>query len=174
MGDSDRSLGDERLTSKGFHSIRLMKKSDRPFIEKGLIETNWQDIPDDQKVMLKRKKCDKAMLNDFELFMKNKRIKYTIFVAVDSDDEPIGFISIGLSQNPTVKLRFGNIFDFYVTPEWRNKGVGQNLIAYAIHKIRKRKLKYAGLYVSANNEVALHLYDKFGFYSDRILKMKKL
>ncbi|MGA2310404.1 MAG: hypothetical protein ABSG57_12770 [Candidatus Bathyarchaeia archaeon] len=44
-------------------------------------DTNWQDIPDDQKTELDRTVCDKLVFDDFERFVKTERFKFRVFVA---------------------------------------------------------------------------------------------
>ena len=151
-----------------------MKDDDFPFMKQGLVDTNWQDIPEDQRVMLVRENCDIAMLEDFQSCQKNEKLKFKVFVATDSNDTPLGYISIGENQLPTVKISFGLILDFYVDEKYRKKGVGQELLDFALKYINQQGYSHAGLYVSMMNEAALHLYKKNGFNIDRILMMKKL
>ena len=41
--------------------IRLMRKSGLVFIRHGLSETNWQDIPEDQRRVLSRDECEERI-----------------------------------------------------------------------------------------------------------------
>lgn len=50
-----------------------------------------------------------------------------------------------------------------VHPEFQNKGLGKNLLKYAIFKIKKKGYKNVTLQVDENNAKALKLYEKFGF-----------
>jgi hypothetical protein len=59
-----------------------MQNSDIGFIRRGISETNWQDIPDDQKAVLDKNKCDKLVFDDFERFLRNERFKFKVFLAV--------------------------------------------------------------------------------------------
>jgi hypothetical protein len=45
-----------------------MRKSDLVFIRRGLSETNWQDIPEDQKHVMNRDECDKRIYEDFDRY----------------------------------------------------------------------------------------------------------
>ena len=162
------------MALKIVHEIRLMKNDDMPFLERGMLDTNWQDIPEDQRILVKREDCDIAMLEDYQSCKGNEKLKFKMFVATDADDMPLGFISVGVSQLPTVKLPYGLILDFYVDEIERNKGIGQELLDYVLEYFHKQGYSHAGLYVSKMNEAALHLYRKNGFDIDRILMMKRL
>jgi ribosomal protein S18 acetylase RimI-like enzyme len=137
-------------------------------------EANWLDIHEEQRAKLKREDCDDAIIEDFKSCQENDRLKFKVFVAADADDKPLGFVSIGEIQNPTVKLPYGAILDLYVDDKQRNKGVGNELLAHALKFINEQGYSHAGLYVSIKNEAAAQMYKKSGFYIDKILLMKKL
>ena len=46
-------------------TIGPMRKPDLGFVRRGLSETNWQDIPGDQKAVLRREECDRRVFEDF-------------------------------------------------------------------------------------------------------------
>jgi hypothetical protein len=46
-------------------AIRLLKESDLDFIYRGIIELNWQDIPDEQKLHLSKSQSDEIARNEF-------------------------------------------------------------------------------------------------------------
>lgn len=72
-----------------------------------------------------------------------------------------------------------------VHPKFQNKGLGTNLLKYAIFKIKKKGYENVSLEVDKDNTKALKLYKKFGFeivekyrenYKSRyymLLKLKK-
>jgi ribosomal protein S18 acetylase RimI-like enzyme len=108
-----------------------MQDSDISFIRKGISETNWQDIPDDQKAVLDGTVCDRLVFDDFERFMKNERFKFRVFIAVSETGSQVGFISVGELTNPTVGLPCGAVLDFWVATESRRQGVGSKLLDHA-------------------------------------------
>jgi ribosomal protein S18 acetylase RimI-like enzyme len=154
--------------------IRLMQDSDIFFIRRGISETNWQDIPEDQKAVLDKIKCDKLVFDDFERFLKNERFKFKVFIADSETDRQMGFISVGELTNPAVGLPFGAILDFWVAPEYRRKGVGGKLLDHALDYIRAQGYTHATILASSSNEKALSLYRKRGFYNDRVVLAKRL
>ena len=155
-------------------TIRLMKKSDFSFVRRGLSETNWQDIPDDQKEVLNKKDCATRIFHDFERYSKDKRFKFVVFVAESDNEERLGYVSVGELVNPTVGLKLGAVLDFWVEPHHRKEGVGSRLLDYALDYLRSRRYSHASIMVSAQNELALRMYKKRGFRADRIILAKKL
>ena len=84
--------------------IRPMRKADLSFDRRGLSETNWQDIPDDQKAMLKKKDSDKRIFDEFERYSKVRRYEFKVFVAESDKRNPLGYISVGAWKDRAVGL----------------------------------------------------------------------
>ncbi len=55
--------------------------------------------------------------------------KYFVFVARDTREQAIGFVSLYESYALYAEGVFGTLAEFYVCPEWRSKNVGFRLIA---------------------------------------------
>ena len=106
-----------------------MRDSDLAFVSRGLSETNWQDIPEDQKRFLNRAERDQGVFADFERYLNTERFKFRVFIAVSDDERPVGYVSVGELANPAVGLPLGSVLDFWVTPEFRDKGIG-NMLFY--------------------------------------------
>ncbi len=154
--------------------IRPMEESDLEFVRSGLSETNWQDIPEDQRRHLNRQECDKRVFEDFERYRKEERFKFRVFVAVANDERRVGYVSVGESMNPAVGLRLGAILDFWVSPEFRGRGTGGRLLDHAMEYIRNRGYSHCSILASANNAKALRSYEERGFHPDRIVLVKPL
>ena len=151
-----------------------MQEHDLPFVKLGLSETNWQDIPDDQKEVITREDADRRVFEDFNRFMKDDKFKFKVFVATTEDGEPVGYISVGELANPTVGIEFGSVLDFWVAKEFRGRGIGGKLLDFALKEIEKRGYSHASIFVSASNRKALQMYEKRGFLPDRINLAKRL
>jgi len=154
--------------------IRPMQDSDISFIRRGISETNWQDIPDDQKEVLDRTACDGLVFDDFERFLKNERFKFRVFIAVSETDSQVGLISVGELTNPTVGLPCGAVLDFWVAPEFRRHGIGSRLLDHALGYLLTQGYTHATILASSSNEKALSLYRKKGFYYDRVVLAKRM
>jgi ribosomal protein S18 acetylase RimI-like enzyme len=157
--------------------IRPMRKSDLAFIRRGLSETNWQDIPEDQKQVVSRDGCDRRIYEDFDRYLKNKRYKFKVFIASLKqlkNNLPAGYVSVGETVNPAVGLRYGAVLDFWVDPTFRNHGIGSQLLDYALSYIKSRGYTHSSILVSASNKEATRMYRRRGFYVDRLNLIKKL
>lgn len=155
-------------------TIRPMRDSDLSFVRRGLSETNWQDIPEDQKRFLNRAECDKRIFADFERYLNTERFKFGVFIAVPDDERPVGYVSVGELANPAVGLPLGSVLDFWVTREFRDRGIGTMLLDHALAHIHAQEYTHASILVSASNEKAIRMYEKRGFYRDRITMVKPL
>ncbi len=68
-----------------------------------------------------------------------------------------------ISNNPEQKI-IGTINSLGILPSHRRRGIGKALMTYGIQRLREKGCKMILLSVMANNEEALALYKKFGFY----------
>jgi len=149
-----------------------MRKSDLPFIHKGVAETNWQDIPAVLKKFANRAECDKRIIEEFNSLLKTKRYKFKVFVAVQKNT-PVGFISIGELIDHVLKSPCGALLDFWIAPESRKQGIGDKLFDYALKKLQDHDYTHLGLMVSASNKASLHMCECRGF-SPTYINMDKL
>jgi len=62
------------------------------------------------------------------------------------------------------------IHSFYVTKNFRNKGIGSFLLKESINLLKGEGIKRIELTVSPDNIYAIHLYEKFGFKKIDFLK----
>jgi len=85
-----------------------------------------------------------------------KRIKQgqSFVLFAYEDNIPVGMICYR-EQKKRIDIR-----DFYVLPEYRNKGIGKKLLSEVV-KIRNNRILYVG--TVGGNERVLKLYQEFGF-----------
>jgi ribosomal protein S18 acetylase RimI-like enzyme len=151
-----------------------MQDSDCSFIRRGISETNWQDIPEDQKEVLDRSVCDRLAFEDFERFLRDERFKFKVFIAVSESSGQVGYISVGELTNPCLGLPCGAILDFWVAPESRRQGIGSKLLDYALEYLLAQEYTHTTILASTSNKLALSLYRKRGFYDDRVWLAKRM
>lgn len=80
-----------------------------------------------------------------------------LYYIAKTENKIVGFIGIWLE--PT-RLHIINVA---VHPEYRNEGVGTQLLLFAINYAKERKFKEVSLEVRKSNENAIRLYKKLGF-----------
>jgi putative acetyltransferase len=58
----------------------------------------------------------------------------------------------------------------YLHQGFHNKGLGTTMLAELIQLAKREELHRVGLHVVADNKLAVHLYEKFGFETEGVLK----
>ncbi|GIO64012.1 N-acetyltransferase [Paenibacillus cineris] len=75
----------------------------------------------------------------------------------------IGIVTFVRESNPKI-VHKGNIYAMYVTPEFREKGIGKSLVQELINKAKHCEgLEQINLTVISNNNAAKRLYETIGF-----------
>jgi ribosomal protein S18 acetylase RimI-like enzyme len=79
----------------------------------------------------------------------------------------IGFIHIEEEKTPpfpsVAQHKFACIVDFYVTPDYRKRGVGKALLEQVKKWSVNRKLEYLELFVLEENKVGINFYKRENF-----------
>ena len=93
---------------------------------------------------------------------KYEGVEGVIFFA-QANGKLIGMIGIDYKSDPKIKHSV-TIAGFYVTPEFRNKGVGKKLFIEAIENIKTLEgVIKIDLDVNTDNTTAINMYKSFGF-----------
>lgn len=87
------------------------------------------------------------------------------WLAVDSDDRPVGYGTLLFRRNS----RMARLYSFCVHPEARGGGLGRRLLKVLEHEAHRRGLAQIILEVRADNRVAMGLYRRMGYTIQRWL-----
>jgi N-acetylglutamate synthase-like GNAT family acetyltransferase len=93
-----------------------------------------------------------------------------IFVACDSQDRPVGMLS--LSHRPQLRLRgrIATVDELVVTEAWRRRGVGRALLLHAIERARVLSVKRVELASRQDAGVdSGNFYEACGFAQDSMV-----
>lgn len=90
-----------------------------------------------------------------------------IFYAVEND-KVVGWADIFPEDNP--RLAHRGSLGMGILPDYRNKGLGQKLLAKAIEKAKEFGLEKIELNVYTSNVNAIKLYRKMGFTEEGLIK----
>ena len=84
--------------------------------------------------------------------------------ATDSAGQVVGYLMAGVTEPPPVfrTKRRGQIWDLFVRPAHRGKGLGRRLMEAAVDGLKARGAEDLLLRVSADNEAAIEFYRKLG------------
>ncbi len=87
-----------------------------------------------------------------------------VLTATDSTGQVVGYLMAGVTEPPPVfrTKRRGQIWDLFVRPAHRGKGVGRRLMEAAVDGLKARGAEDLLLRVSADNEAAIEFYRKLG------------
>lgn len=77
------------------------------------------------------------------------------------DDDVVGFTNFG-SAREGQPAREGEIFMLYVATDWRDRGIGRQLIMAAFDALRDRGFGAAGIWCLAENTAAIGFYRRLG------------
>lgn len=83
-----------------------------------------------------------------------------IFMLIDGD-VLAGFIWVSIRMD--LQGPFGSVDQVYLWPDYRQKGLGGQLLEAAHEFLRKQGVDLARLYVTSNNAVAVRLYERYGY-----------
>ena len=80
-------------------------------------------------------------------------------INVDISNEIVGFIIVVQDREDRV-----NLINLLISKQYQNKGYGSHLLKYTLNKIKEmNNIEVIVLNVNSKNEVAIWLYQKFGF-----------
>ena len=120
-----------------------------------------------QSVMQINRMCLPENYTDYFFIDLHERFSET-FIVAEENRKIVGYImcriEVGLSNSILGGLiRKGHIVSIAVLPEYRRRGVAQDLINRAIEGMRYYKAKLGFLEVRVTNTVGIALYKKLGF-----------
>ncbi len=99
-----------------------------------------------------------AKLNKLDDIVKDNNQKVYVYII---NNNVVGFLHI------TISFDEADIVDIITSEEYRNHGIGNSLISYAI---KDNNLKKINLEVRESNKIAIEFYQKMNFKKVRIIK----
>lgn len=83
--------------------------------------------------------------------------KLALYIVAEIDGKVVGYCGIWIIVDE------GHITNVAVHPEYRGNAIGKKLVKALIAKCKKINIEQLTLEVRVNNDVAIHLYESFGF-----------
>lgn len=111
-----------------------------------------------------------------ELMKKNMEEGYFKTFIAEEDEGVLGFVSVSLRRRaPIFKVRdIGTIMDVIVRKDRRNEGIGSELVDRAEKWIKEKGIDMAVLTVAPENYKGVRFWDKRGYETYLLKKMKDL
>jgi RimJ/RimL family protein N-acetyltransferase len=89
---------------------------------------------------------------------------HALMVVAEADSELIGHLSAAGREHRPVEIGMS------VAKEWRGRGVGTALVQHCVDWAREQGVHKLALQVWPHNDAARHLYEKFGFEQEGVLR----
>jgi len=104
----------------------------------------------------------------YKLYLRERieKCEATAFLALNAENESIGFV---LNYHSFSSVSLGKVIvlnDLYVAAEYRNQGIGQQLIERTFEFAKDWGAVRVDLGTAKTNTLAQGLYDKMGFVKD--------
>lgn len=155
-----------------FLRIREAISDDMRHILERSVETVWRDIPESERRGVDYTKWRKTAVQVIEPVLKDRANK--IYVAEDENDGFAGYVVVGETKNVFSPAGYGFIYDVFVEEQSRKSGVASMLLKAAEDFCVLRGLEAIKLEVADNNPIAMKLYEKTGFTSERHFLGKRI
>lgn len=94
--------------------------------------------------------------------VSNVLSKGGFYLVAYSQQEIMGWILLGVDQNFYKNETIGFIYELYVFPKYRKRGIGKNLMLHGLSSLRSNGMKKVQLNVFSSNP-ARKMYEKLGF-----------
>ena len=99
---------------------------------------------------------------------------YFVFVS-EENNEIIGYIVGHVKERaPRVLDKEGYIDDWFISKNWRHKGVGRQLYKSLLDEFKKRDCNRLGLLTNIHNKATIDFYHKLGFIDESLTLVKDL
>lgn len=118
----------------------------------------------DVKEVVKIEEETFAMPWSQDAFLEMIEAQYAHYIVAKDDDKIIG--SCGL-RNIAGE---GEITNVVMKKEYRNKGIGTNMLCKILENGKSMGIQAFTLEVRESNESAIHIYEKLGFFAEGIRK----
>lgn len=146
--------------------IREGRRKDRARIWKATMETVWNDLPPDERERLDRGAFEAHFRPHAERMITSQ--ENSVFVAEGPAHAFVGYAILGPFSSLLSPRPYGFVYDLWVAPEARRRGVARRLLAHAEGWCRARGYAKLRLEVSARNAAARSLYASAGFAEERL------
>ncbi|HEY4705171.1 MAG TPA: GNAT family N-acetyltransferase [Thermoplasmata archaeon] len=152
--------------------LRPARRSDEPTIWRATMETVWRDVPEDERVGLDRAAFEAHFREYAADFVEGRRGER--FVAEDAAGRLLGYVILGELTPFSSPSPVGFVYDIWVAPEHRGRGVGRFLIQESERWARAKGYATIKLEVAEANLAAMALYRSAGYGAEREYLSRRL
>ncbi len=145
--------------------MRRGRRADLKTIWAATLQTVWDDLPEDERARLDRATWERDFRRKLHPYVEGGRTE--TWVAEDKAGGFLGYLLLGEGGGFLTPETHGFIFDVWVAPEHRGKGVGKYLVSWAADWARSKGYRKIKLEAAESNVRARHVYEELGFRYER-------
>lgn len=145
--------------------MRRAKRADFERIWPATVQTVWDDLPAAERDRLDRAPWEKEFRRKLFPYVEGGQTE--AWIAEDAAGAFVGYLLLGETGGFLTRDRHAFVYDVWVTPEWRNRGIGKFLIGWATQWAGKKGYARIKLEVAESNERARHVYEALGLRTER-------
>lgn len=144
--------------------MRRGRRADFKTIWAATLQTVWDDLPEDERARLNRTVWERDFRRKLQPYIEGGRTE--AWIAEDAAGAFLGYLLLGESGWLTPEPH-GFIYDVWVAPEHRGKGIGKGLVSWAADWAKTKGYHRIKLEVADSNVRARHVYEELGFRPER-------
>lgn len=145
--------------------MRRAKRTDLPTIWNATLQTVWDDMPTDERSRFDRTAWERHFRKKIEPYVEGGRTE--AWIAEDVSVGFLGYLLLGPGGGFLTPEEYGYVYDVWVAPAHRGRGVGRYLVSWATDWARQRGYRKLKLEVAATNARARRIYEELGFRDER-------
>lgn len=145
--------------------MRRGRRGDFKTIWAATIQTVWDDLPEDERRRQERSIWERGLRRKLAPYVEGTRTE--AWIAEDPSGAFLGYVLVGEGGGFLTPEPHGFVFDVWVAPAQRGKGIGKFLVSWAMDWARSKGYRKIKLEVSESNGPARHVYEELGFRSER-------
>lgn len=144
--------------------MRRGRRADFAIIWQATLQTAWDDLPQDERSRLDRGRWETHFRKKIEAYVDGDRTEK--WVAEGPSGELLGYLILGESGFLTPEMH-AFVYDIWVVPDQRGKGMGKALVEWAAGWAKRRGHRKIKLEVAETNDRARHVYESLGYRAER-------
>lgn len=155
------------------YRLREGNEQDWTIALRRLAERSWGTLPEP----LRRRTSPQQVYRETDATARailNSGGWHYLIVAENEQGENVGHLWVGEARDSFTGIKRGYIYDIFVEPAHRRRGLGRRLMLEAERLCRQRGDHEMGFSVEVNNIAARRLYESLGYRTEYLVMSKPL
>jgi ribosomal protein S18 acetylase RimI-like enzyme len=152
--------------------IRRGTADDLDYFKEVEFQTTWENLPPEDQERFTPDQVRAALEETHEILLA--RPGNALFIAETEDGANAGLLWFGENRNVVTGEKEGWIYNVWVEPRFRGRGISVVLMEHGERHARERGDRILGLMVAVHNTAARRLYEKLAYREGNILMRKRL